>query len=61
MFLTKPFFWIPLLLASGAVAASAPLRLFHLPLQTGALAVLLSVTVAISIYLFAVMIQPEKF
>lgn len=61
MFLTRPLFWIPLLLAAAAVAASTPLRLFHPPLQTGALSVLLSGTVALSIYLFAVMIQPEKF
>ncbi|MCP9773512.1 potassium-transporting ATPase subunit F [Synechococcus sp. Tobar12-5m-g] len=61
MFFTKPLFWIPLLLAAGAVAASSPLRLFHPPLQTGALSLLLSGTVALSIYLFAVMIQPEKF
>ena len=61
MFLTRPVFWIPLLLAAGAVAASSPLRLFHPPLQTGALSVLLSSTVALSIYRFAVMIQPEKF
>ncbi|WP_233132779.1 potassium-transporting ATPase subunit F [Synechococcus sp. MW101C3] len=49
------------MLAVGAVAASSPLRLFHPPLQAGALSVLLSATVALSIYLFAVMIQPEKF
>lgn len=61
MFLTKPIFWLPLLLAAGAVAVSSPLRLFHPPLQTGALSLLLSGTVAISLYLFAVMIQPEKF
>ena len=45
----------------GAVAASSPLRLFNPPLQTGALALLMSGTVALSVYLFAVMIQPEKF
>jgi K+-transporting ATPase KdpF subunit len=61
MFLTKPLFWVPLLLVVGAVAASSPLRLFNPPLQTGALALLLSGTVALSVYLFAVMIQPEKF
>jgi len=61
MFLTKPIFWLPLLLAIGAVAASSPLRLFHPPLQAGALSLLLSATVGLSIYLFAVMIQPEKF
>jgi hypothetical protein len=61
MFLTRPIFWLPLLLAGGAVAASALLRPFHPPLQTGALSLLLCGTVALSLYLFAVMIQPEKF
>jgi K+-transporting ATPase KdpF subunit len=61
MFLTRPVFWLPLMLAAGTVAASVPLRLFHPSLQAGALSLLLSSTVALSIYLFAVMIQPEKF
>jgi K+-transporting ATPase KdpF subunit len=59
--MTKRLFWIPLLLAMGAVASSVLLRPFHPPLQTTALSLLLSVTVALSIYLFAVMFQPEKF
>ncbi len=61
MFLTRPIFWIPLLLAAGAVAASALVRNVHPPLQTGALSVLLSGTVALSIYLFVVIFQPETF
>ena len=61
MALTRPVFWLPLLLAAWTVAASALLRSFHPPLQTFALSLLLSGTVALSIYLFAVMIQPEKF
>ncbi|MCP9827072.1 potassium-transporting ATPase subunit F [Synechococcus sp. Lug-A] len=61
MFLTRPIFWIPLLLAAGAVAASALVRSFHPPLQTGALSLLLSGTVALSIYLFVVIFQPETF
>ncbi|MFY8148003.1 MAG: potassium-transporting ATPase subunit F [Prochlorococcaceae cyanobacterium] len=31
------------------------------PLQSGALSLLLSVTVALSAYLFVAMVQPEKF
>jgi K+-transporting ATPase KdpF subunit len=61
MFLTRPIFWIPLLLAAGAVAASALVRSFHPPQQTGALSLLLSGTVALSIYLFVVIFQPETF
>ncbi|KEF43139.1 MAG: hypothetical protein ER33_02755 [Cyanobium sp. CACIAM 14] len=61
MVLSRPLFWIPLLIAAGAVAADALFRQFHPPLQSGALALLLSGTVALSAYLFAVMVQPEKF
>lgn len=61
MFLSRPLFWIPLLIAIGAVAASELFRVFHPPLQSGALSLLLSGTVALSVYLFAVMVQPEKF
>lgn len=61
MLFTRPIFWIPLLIAAGAVSASALFRVFHPPLQSGALSLLLSGTVALSIYLFAVMVQPEKF
>jgi K+-transporting ATPase KdpF subunit len=59
--LSRPIFWIPLLIAAGAVALSSLFRMFHPPLQSGALALLLSGTVALSIYLFAAMVQPEKF
>jgi K+-transporting ATPase KdpF subunit len=61
MSLSRPLFWIPLLISAGAVGGNAVFRPFHPPLQSGALALLLSVTVALSVYLFVVMIQPEKF
>ena len=61
MHLSRPIFWIPLLLATGAVALSSLFRIFHPPLQSGALALLLSGNVALSIYLFTAMVQPEKF
>jgi K+-transporting ATPase KdpF subunit len=61
MFLSRPLFWIPLLITTGAVGGYAMFRLFHPPLQSGALSLLLSVTVALSAYLFVAMVQPEKF
>jgi hypothetical protein len=47
--LMRSRFWLPLLITAGT------------PLQSHALALLLSGTVALSGYLFAVIAQPEKF
>lgn len=54
-------FWLPLLLAAGTIALAPLFRAAQPPLQSHALALLLSGTVALSGYLFAVIAHPEKF
>ncbi|KAF0653252.1 MULTISPECIES: potassium-transporting ATPase subunit F [Cyanophyceae] len=59
--LKRPLFWLPLLLAAGTVLL-APLQRGRLDsLQSHALALLISVTLALSAYLFTAMVRPEKF
>jgi hypothetical protein len=58
---TRPLFWLPLLLALGTTVF-APLFLASLPpVSSIALGMLLSGTLLLSGYLFAVMAQPENF
>lgn len=57
----RPVFWVPLLLAAGTVLLAPCFRGQHPPLQSHALALLLSVTLALSAYLFTAMVRPEKF
>ena len=54
-------FWLPLLLVAGTVVIAPQFRKSQPPLQSHTLALLLSGTVALSGYLFAVIAQPEKF
>lgn len=54
-------FWLPLLLAAGTIALAPLFRGGLPPLQSHALALLISGTLALSGYLFAVIAQPEKF
>ena len=54
-------FWLPLLLMAGTVVIAPLFRGSQPPLQSPALALLLSGTLALSGYLFAVIAQPEKF
>ena len=54
-------FWLPLLLAGGTIALAPLFRGAQPPLQSHALALLLSGTLALAGYLFAVIAQPEKF
>jgi hypothetical protein len=54
-------FWLPLLLMAGTVVIAPLFRGSQPPLQSHALALLLSGTLALSGYLFAVIAQPEKF
>jgi hypothetical protein len=54
-------FWLPLLLVAGTVVIAPELRKSQPPQQSYSLALLLSGTVALSGYLFAVIAQPEKF
>ena len=54
-------FWLPLLLAGGTITLAPVFRGAQPPLQSHALALLLSGTLALSGYLFAVIAQPEKF
>lgn len=56
-----PRFWLPLLLAAGTVALAPLFRGGQPPLQSHALALLLSGTATLSAYLFAVIVRPEKF
>lgn len=59
--LKRPLFWLPLLLAAGTVLL-APLQRGRLDaLQSHAMALLISVTLALSAYLFTAMVRPEKF
>jgi hypothetical protein len=54
-------FWLPLLLVAGTIALAPLFRGAQPPLQSHALALLLSGTLALGGYLFAVIAQPEKF
>jgi len=54
-------FWLPLLLVAGSIALAPLFRSSQPPLQSHALALLLSGTVALSGYLFAVIARPERF
>lgn len=54
-------FWLPLLLTVSTLLLAPLFRSAQPPLQSHALALLLSGTVALSAYLFAVIVQPEKF
>ena len=59
--LMRSSFWLPLLITSGTLLLAPLFRGSQPPLQSHALALLLSGTVALSGYLFAVIAQPEKF
>jgi len=54
-------FWLPLLLVAGTITMAPLFRGAQPPLQSHALALLLSGTLALAGYLFAVIAQPEKF
>lgn len=56
-----PRFWLPLLLTIGSIALAPLFRATQPPPQSVALALLLTGTLALSGYLFAVIAQPEKF
>jgi hypothetical protein len=57
----RPHFWLPLLLVAGTIALAPLFRSSQPPLQSHALALLLSGTIALGGYLFAVIAQPERF
>jgi hypothetical protein len=59
--LMRSRFWLPLLITAGTLLLAPLFRGSQPPLQSHALALLLSGTVALSGYLFAVIAQPEKF
>jgi K+-transporting ATPase KdpF subunit len=59
--LLHPRFWLPLLLAVGGIVLAPLFRGSQPPLQSHALALLLSGTLALAGYLFAVIVRPEKF
>jgi CBS-domain-containing membrane protein len=59
--LTRTIFWLPLLLALGTAVFSLMFRSSFPPVSSVALSLLLSGTMLLSGYLFAVMFQPEKF
>jgi hypothetical protein len=54
-------FWLPLLLVAGTLLLAPLFRNSQPPLQSHSLALLLCGTTALSVYLFAVIAQPEKF
>jgi hypothetical protein len=54
-------FWLPLVLAFGAITLAPLFRNAQPPPQCHALALLLSGTLALSGYLFAVILHPESF
>jgi hypothetical protein len=54
-------FWLPLVIVASTLVMAPQLPGSQPPLQSHALALLLSVTTAISGYLFAVIAHPEKF
>ena len=59
--LLHPRFWLPLLLVAGSIALAPLVRGAQPPLQSHALALVLTGSLALSGYLFAVIAQPEKF
>ncbi|MFN7678988.1 MAG: potassium-transporting ATPase subunit F [Cyanobacteriota bacterium] len=59
--LSRPLLWLPLPLVAGTIALAPLFRASQPPLQSHALAALLCVSVALSAYLFAVIVQPEAF
>ncbi len=54
-------FWLPLVLVVGTITLAPLFRAAQPPLQSHALALLLSGTLALSGYLFAVILHPESF
>jgi hypothetical protein len=54
-------FWLILLLVVGTIVLAPLFRGGQPPLQSHTLALLLSGTLSLSLYLFAVIAQPEKF
>ena len=56
-----PRFWLPLLLVAGTLVLAPLVQGRQPPPQRHALAFLLSGTAALSAYLFAVIIDPERF
>ncbi len=54
-------FWLPLLIVVGTLVLAPLFRSAQPPLQSHALALLLCCTAALSLYLIAVIAQPEKF
>jgi hypothetical protein len=59
--LKRPLFWVPLLLVAGTVLVAPWFRGQQPALQSHALALLISVTLALSAYLVTAMVRPEKF
>ncbi|MFM7393569.1 MAG: potassium-transporting ATPase subunit F [Cyanobium sp.] len=59
--LMRSRFWLPLLITAGTLLLARLFRGSQPPLQSHALALLLSAALALSGYLFAVIAQPEKF
>lgn len=57
----RPIFWLPLALVLGTSLLFPVFRAGHSGLSGAALATLLTATVLLSGYLFAVILQPEKF
>ena len=53
--------WLPLLIVAGTVGLAPLVGGGQPPLQSHALALLLSLTLALSGYLFAVIARPERF
>ena len=60
-FLKRPVLWLPLLLTAGTVLLAPLFRAQQPPLQSHALALLITLTLVLSGYLFTAMIHPEKF
>ena len=58
---SPPPFWLPALVVAGTVALAPLFRGRQPPAQAHALAFLLCGTVALSAYLWAVILHPEKF
>jgi K+-transporting ATPase KdpF subunit len=59
--LKRPLLWLPLLLTAGMVLLAPYFRAQQTPLQSHAMALLITLTLVLSGYLFTAMIQPEKF
>ncbi len=59
--LSRPLFWLPLVLALGTALTAPLFGSSPSPVQTTALALLLTGTVVLSGYLFVVIFQPERF